>query len=278
MKGTTTINVNTKTNNQAWQILNATTLKLLAAFLMLLDHIHQMFAGAGAPLWLSMAGRLVFPMFLFTAAEGFHYTHSKSKYLLRMFLASVFMSFFTLFLQKVLPNDTVVLANNAFSTFFVAGMYMLSWDWLVDGIRNKVPKQIVKALVCALIPILTAIPFLLTTALQSNENIPGFVIQLLITLSLGLPSILTAEGGFLLVILGVVFYIFREHRFIQILSLLLLSAFLYAISGGIQWMMGFAAIPMALYNGKRGRGMKNFFYIFYPAHIGLLYVISTLLL
>ncbi len=277
MKDMVTINV--KTNNQTWKILDATIIKLVAVVLMFMDHVHQMFVSAGAPLWLSMAGRLVFPMFLFISAESFHYTHSKKKYLLRLFFASLGMSFFTLFLQRVLPNsNNVVLVNNAFSTFFVAGLYMLSWDWLVDGIRNKAPKQIVKALLCGIVPILTAIPFLLTTALQSNENIPGFVIQFLVTLSLAVPSVLTVEGGFLLVVLGAVFYILRKHRLAQIVSLLLLSAFIYKVSGGIQWMMGFAAIPMALYNGKRGYGMKNFFYIFYPAHIGLLYIISTLAL
>lgn len=48
-----------------WKILNATTLKLLAVLLMFLDHIHQMFVHVGAPLWLTMAGRLAFPIFLF---------------------------------------------------------------------------------------------------------------------------------------------------------------------------------------------------------------------
>ena len=37
------------------KILDATNLKLLAAVLMLLDHIHQMFSAVGAPLWLTMA-------------------------------------------------------------------------------------------------------------------------------------------------------------------------------------------------------------------------------
>lgn len=31
---------------------------------------------------------------------------------------------------------------------------------------------------------------------------------------------------------------------------------------------------MLLYNGKRGRGIKNFFYIFYPAHVYILYALS----
>jgi len=39
--------------------LSAAALKFLAAALMVLDHIHQMFAAAGAPVGLTMAGRAV---------------------------------------------------------------------------------------------------------------------------------------------------------------------------------------------------------------------------
>ena len=63
-----------------WQFLNATTLKLIAAALMFIDHIHEMFSHVGAPMWLTMLGRLVFPMFLFASSESFHYTHSKKRY------------------------------------------------------------------------------------------------------------------------------------------------------------------------------------------------------
>jgi hypothetical protein len=48
-------------------------------------------------------------------------------------------------------------------------------------------------------------------------------------------------------------------------------------SGDPQWMMIFAAIPMMLYDGRRGKGSKYFFYIFYPAHIYVFYIIAWLI-
>lgn len=260
-----------------WQILDATTLKFLAVVLMVLDHIHEMFVSMGAPMWLTMAGRLVFPMFLFAASESFYYTHSKKRYLQRLLFASWGMTIFTFILQAVLPNPDVVLMNNAFSTFFVTGLYMLCWDTLKEGIRQKSPKKIGKAAVIFLVPILSAIPVYLMAMLSFNENVPGSVIRLLARIALLMPNILAVEGGAPLVVLGLLFYIFRKHRTIQIGMLLALSLIVYLSGNMVQSFMALAAIPITLYNGKRGKGMKNFFYIFYPAHIGLLYCIATLI-
>lgn len=263
-------------SNCKWQILDATVLKLFAVVLMFMDHIHQMFASVGAPIWLTMAGRLVFPMFLFAAAESFHYTHSKKGYLCRLLFASWGMTIFTFLLQRIITNETVVLMNNAFSTFFVSGLYMLFWDWFTEGIREKAPKQIIKAVLCCFIPILFALPIYFVATLSFSENISAQTIRLLAAVALLIPSILTVEGGFLLVALGVWFYIFRNHRVVQIVSLLLLSVLVYLSGDKIQCLMGLAAIPIALYNGERGKGMRHFFYIFYPAHIGILYIISAI--
>ncbi|KXT63942.1 hypothetical protein STRDD04_01434 [Streptococcus sp. DD04] len=41
--------------------------------------------------------------------------------------------------------------------------------------------------------------------------------------------------------------------------------------------MVFSIIPLYFYNREKGRGDKNFFYIFYPTHIYLLYILTSLL-
>lgn len=258
-----------------WQLLDATMIKGIAVILMFFDHVHQMYAWNGAPMWLTMLGRPVFPMFLFIAAESFHYTRDRKKYLKRLLFASWGMTILTFLVQQIVPNPNVVLMNNAFSTFFVTALYMQCWDWFSDGIRNKSPKQVVRAMLCGLIPVLCAAPMFLLANLTLKAEIPRHIVRFLAMLALLTPSILTVEGGVSLIVLGVLFYIFRERRVMQVLILLLLSALVYLVDGGIQWMMCAAAVPMMLYNGKRGRGLKNFFYVFYPAHIVILYLLET---
>ena len=75
----------------------------------------------------------------------------------------------------------------------------------------------------------------------------------------------------------ILFYKFRTNRIAQIIVIVVISVIAHLFDPtGVQWMMIFAAIPMYFYNGERGSGNKNFFYIFYPAHIYLLWILASL--
>ena len=73
--------------------LSATALKWIALVLMVLDHIHYMFAYTGrVPDWFSMLGRLSAPLFLFCLTEGFAHTHDRKKYFIKVYLIHLLMS------------------------------------------------------------------------------------------------------------------------------------------------------------------------------------------
>jgi len=119
---------------------------------------------------------------------------------------------------------------------------------------------------------------LLGTMLGSEGEISPVLTQVFAIVMLMIPNLFTVEGGIFMVLLGLIFYIFRTNRKIQFLVLIILSflAF-YTNRTGVQWMMVFAIIPIYFYNGEKGRGDKNFFYIFYPVHIYILYIVASLL-
>ena len=230
--------------NDIKKISNATNLKYLAVALMFLDQIYQMFGSMGAPIWLTMLGRLAFPIFLFLAADSFHYTHDRMAFLRRLLYMSWFMIISNAIIGSIFHNGSIGLTNNAFSTFFITGIFIYSWDLLFKGLRDKSYRELI-------------------------QGMGVFLLSLV-------PSVIMVEGGFVMVILGLLFYIFRTNRMAQIIVLAVISVIAHLFDPtGVQWMMVFAAIPMYFYNGERGSGNKNFFYIFYPTHIYLLWILAS---
>lgn len=254
------------------KILNATNLKLLAFVLMYFDHVYDMFYSIGIPIICKMLGRVVFPLLLFLSADSFFYTKSRYKYIRRLLIASWIMTISTFIIQNILPNSKIILNNNAFSTFFLTAIYLQMIELIKSSLKNKDYKKVAQGILIGLIPMLFMIPSLLVPILPLQGNLLKFFSLI----SLLLPNFIIVEGTYLMVLLGISFYIFRKHRLLQILFLILFSLIFYFQNCSYQWMMVFASIPILLYNDKKGSNLKYFFYIFYPLHIIILYIISTI--
>lgn len=105
--------------------------------------------------------------------------------------------------------------------------------------------------------------------LERNREWPVKAVILL--LAMWLAVLIRSDYNFRGVLLIFVFYIFHESRWLAVTAGGFWN-FLY--QGVIQKYGVLSVLPLALYNGERGRKMKYFFYIFYPAHLLLLYGIS----
>ncbi len=63
------------------------------------------------------------------------------------------------------------------------------------------------------------------------------------------------------------FYLYQKEQVTRAITVILLNVVLG------QPIAGLSLIPISLYNGKRGISLKYLFYIFYPAHILILYFV-----
>ena len=226
------------------QVLDGTMLKLIAMVSMVFDHVGDMFFPG--LMWPRMIGRLAMPLFSFCIAEGFAHTRDKKKYLLRM-------GFFALISE--IPFDLAFEGKIGFGhqnimlTFFLSILGLMLFDAIRGGKDNKEKK----------------IPFWRT-------GLGVLAVALLALASLVLRADYTAFA----VIAVFLFYVLRQkHPLIRSAAGVAFLALTRTI--GYYCATGFSFIPLALYNGKKGRGLKWLFYVFYPGHLLLLAVIKAVL-
>ena len=186
------------------------------------------------------------------------------------------MGIINMILNRYFAVGDAIVINNIFGTLFLGTVYMQACEYIKD---RKVAKGVIWFLVPTLLSVLT-IGLLSSGLLDSKFGMLFFQ-----AFNLLVPTLLLTEGGILFVLLAVLFYLFHGKKFLQVAALVVIALLTLIFGGGIQhafmmnyqWMMMFSAIPIILYNGEKGRSMRNFFYIFYPAHIAIFAIISFLI-
>lgn len=123
---------------------------------------------------------------------------------------------------------------------------------------------------------------LLIYAIDSGSPLPGAGMFLVVLFLTGfLPNRLP---GFYIdyslwgVLTPVAVYLGRNKREKLLFCGILLALLAADHSGFTQWLGLLALIPLALYNGKRGKArIKWFFYLYYPLHLVAIYAIGFLI-
>ena len=218
--------------------LSGTALKLIAMLSMVFDHVGDNFFPEQT--WMRIIGRIAMPIFAFFVAEGFLHTHDRKKYLLRM---GVFA------LVSELPFDLLTAGRlefghqNVMCTFFLAILALLCFDTLMAKEQTRARMALAwGAMVAAIAAALL---------LKTDYNIYGVGLVFIFYL-------FRNKELWFRCVMGMIFHIVTRNMGIYIYGLL-----------------GF--LPLFLYNGKKGRGLKWLFYVFYPGHMLLLYFLKQLL-
>lgn len=222
------------------QCLDASMLKIFAMLFMVVDHIGAIIYPE--LMWIRILGRVSFPIFAFFVAEGYVHTRNPLKYMLRMAVFAVITEpiFDYAFFGRLNMEH-----QNVMFTFLLA----LAGLYFKDKIEN------VKC----------------DTFKEMYKNIAGYIVVLAFSL---ISEYSSTDYGCYGVMLVYIYYILHN----SFLNKHILSSVLQIFGGtGIQQYSVVSTIPLMMYNGKRGIGMKYLFYAFYPVHLLVLHIIAGIL-
>lgn len=255
--------------------LNGSTLKMIAIITMLIDHIGAvvltrilMQRGLAELAYTDMAtqinwlmengvlyytmffmrmtlGRLAFPIFCFLLVEGFQKTHDVKKYAIRLGLFA---------LVSEIPFDLSLSSSpfnlqyqNVFFTLFVGLLTLIG----IKAVEKQNWNRVLKILTGIVI---TVIGMVVAKLLHTDYDAVG-------------------------VLLIVALYVFRKRKAWQIISgcLVLGPGTLLLMKSLSEVLAMLSFLFIGFYNGERGWKLKYVFYLFYPLHLLILYLICVLM-
>lgn len=235
--------------------INRTTLKLIAIITMTIDHIGLiLFPNL---YFLRYIGRIAMPLFSYMIAEGAYYSKNRVNYLLNILTIGLIC------LMCLLVSSKIIYIN-ILLTFSLSLILIYEYDYVILCLKTK---NIYKK-------ILSIFLFLVT-----------FIFSLFISnYSYFIPNMVNVKVDYKIfgVILPFMLYIGYKYKWYKIIvfSILIIIESLYYqfyLNLSSQFFSLISILFIILYNGKKGKlNIKYFFYLYYPIHILILYLISSL--
>ena len=217
-------------------------LKILACVTMLVDHAALLFGGSP---WLRAIGRLAFPIYCFLLTEGIRHTRDVRRYLSRLLFAAIASE--PIYDLVLYPCVGIWQHQNVLWTLAL-GCAML---WCMTMIHKPVAKLAVMLLFA-----------LAAQLVRASYGSSGIYMIALFALCRGMPEGKWALAAGLLVINW------------------LMGSFTGSVFGldvPVQLFAELALVPIFLYSGEKRTRLKAVswgFYLFYPAHLLLLWGIA----
>ena len=224
-------------------------LKVIACIAMALSHFGYVFHQVLPPVLVDIfyfTGRISFPIFAYLITEGWSYTSNKTKYMGRLFLFAIISQ-----IPYVLALSGTEPANfewNVMLTLFLGSCSLALEDASLDATGKK--KWLL--LLAALVPVAI-----------------GFFV----------PMDYGWAGVAAIYLMG----LFRDNRYFRLAVLTVAMALVYMLEFSVYYSVAFLfTLPgiflLYCYNGMRGRvKYKVLFYLFYPLHLMVLYLVEKVI-
>lgn len=296
--------------------MSAFVLKLIAVVSMLIDHaayslfLAGVFTGKGY-VYMRAVGRIAFPIFAYMIVNGFEKTHDVRRYFSRLALFAVisqpvYRLAFTAanYGAQALTGGGITLSLTAANITAPCLAALIAAAYLIFACRGRVDLSLLWVCAALVLPYVRlevfgitllggklnvfytlAIGLALIAALDALRRARGdrrelfrALMLLLAALSAALLLQKSADYGWMGLALIAALYLARSRRVYQAGVIVLWCACEYAVMQS-SWFFALyamlAAVPVLLYSGRLGARMRGF-YLVYPVHLGIFYVLSFL--
>ena len=225
--------------------INTFHLKVLALLLMIVDHLAHFLVPASLPVyWVMRAiGRIAAPLFWYCFVTGLTHTSNKTKYISRLGIFAAIMAVGNTVISSVFNITSVgFLSPNIFLTMFLTALVIVCME--------QAPK---------------------------SKSIFAITWYLLSAITLGMLVHFCAEYGSIALISILCLYFIRSKMLKYVLFVCANILLCFLTNNLIQIFM-ILSVPIMLLCGseKPKYSMKWLFYLFYPAHLWVLMIVSFL--
>lgn len=285
------------------------TYKLIATIFMFIDHLAASFQISNNGILsyevlslMRSIGRVSLPIFAYFLVVSYGKTRDIHKYISRLHLGAIIsqVPFSLLFNQSFYGNQSINLFSYQYENLIFTGLIIVSYflfitkrkftkdlfivgiSWILASLNivykgvyifNPTDLNIFYEFGLSIIVIYLLDEINQEFRITSLKNI--FAIMVIIGLSFYLDRV--GNYGFSVLLLIMLLFAYKNNQYIQCLIIMLWGFYMYSYNITNVIFVILAGISLLFYNGQKGRGLKSFFYIFYPMHMIILIFLSIII-